>query len=139
MARESNSTWSTGDGPSGWPQGAPSQRDRLPRRGVATQRKYARIDPLGWDRSKPELEAEAKSVLARAGVDESWYYGFQAVRERGSIIGLSFKIPEQLLEAKRIIKAAEIKVEGCDKCVWLDAEKSHTELKPARNVHRWDR
>ncbi len=49
---------------------------------------------------------------------------------------MTFDTSELLQEAKRKVRHAEITLDICTKPVWLDIEKTRTELRPARIIHR---
>ena len=100
------------------------------------QRPYARIGNLGWDSDSATVLKNAKAALEKIGIASEEYSCLSAIREKGSIASLTFKDPNRLQEAKRLMRASEFCASGVEKEVWLDVEKSRTELKPARLIHR---
>ena len=100
------------------------------------QRTYGRIGNLGWDSESATILKNAKAALQKIGIGEDEYSCLSAVRDKGSIASLTFKNPQRLQEAKRLMRAEKFRVQGIEKEVWVDVEKSRAELKPARLIHR---
>jgi len=97
---------------------------------------YARIGNLGWDAEPSVLLPRAKEVLEKCGIQPSDYKCLSAVREKGSVVGLTFTSPARLQQAKREVAALNHTCAGMTKPVWLNVEKSRAELAPARLIHR---
>jgi len=101
-----------------------------------SERKYARIGNLGWDEQSPTLIKRAKELLEKIGVQADEYSCLSAVRNPGSLVGLTFKSADRLQEAKRAVRALCATAPGAKNPMWLDIEKSRKELAPARLIHR---
>ena len=101
-------------------------------------RTTAILGNLGWDDKGADLLAEARRILALAGVDVATYDGLSAMANRqdeGSAAALVFRSPGELQKAKLLVRAVALNgLQG--KLVWLDARKTRLELKPARIIHR---
>jgi hypothetical protein len=102
------------------------------------QRTQAIIGGLGWDEPPAVLSQLATEVLTAAGVDPASYCGLAPKTSRqgfGSMVELVFFSPAQLTRAKFMVKAVAKSGRG-GKPIWLDAQRTRDEMRPARIVHR---
>ena len=91
-------------------------------------RTTAILGNLGWDDKGADLLAEARRILALAGVDVATYDCLSAMANRqdeGSSAALVFRSPQELQKAKLQVRAVALNgLQG--KLVWLDARKTRT-------------
>ena len=114
--------------------GAQSQRSQAGSSPWETN--WAVIGNLGWDLSAPQLLERARQILSEARVDSAKYDLLSAMKTPGSACSLRFESPEVLQDVRKKVYHLEKAFRQDGKCVWLDRQKSSSELRPGRQLNR---
>lgn len=101
------------------------------------QRTEAIIMNVGWNDTRAVVEERASKALLDAGVPVDSHTKPTAQRDlENSQVLLTFRKPEELRMARLKIQALKRCAGGSAKILWLDAQKTRSELEPGRMIGR---
>jgi chaperonin cofactor prefoldin len=99
-------------------------------------RTTAMMGNLGFDTPSDELEERCKTLLKECGFGPEHCSGIACTRrDGGSACEIVFANPILLQQARLKIKAKRKEI-ITGRCVWLDAKKTRSEMRPNRMTHR---